>query len=463
MPVLEIPIGRREAKAKSPFVSSQSAINCFAERDPEPGIPDSIYGGPGLTEFADCGAMPIRGAYTFGDSVLAVSGDTLYTIDENGDETARGAITGYDPVIISDNGTHAAIVADAITYLWDGTTLSAITDPDFRVASSVDFLDQYLAFSERDASRYFLSDLASASSYDALQVATAEYKPDRLLRVFADGGELLLFGTKTVEGRYNAGSSPFPLQKTQTRLDYGLAGRDAVARIDNTVAWLAPDGTLRTLRSDSPIAVADPSITTAIQGWTNPGSARAFSFSIRGHEWLALRHAQGCYLWDATTGLWSRRQSHNSDTWRVACGTRAFGHELFGDAESGKIWRLNPDSHAEGSDPLVRSLVSRTLGPGGAPFTLNKVEIEMEVGVGLATGQGSNPQVWLELSHDGGRTYGSRMLRSMGAMGNRNLRVAWNGPFGDFLPHGGVIKLSCSDPVPFVVTRAWADITVNRP
>lgn len=464
MPRLEIPVGRREAKAKSPFVSSQGAVNCFAERDPEPAIPDALYGGPGLDEFAEIGQGPIRGVYTFGDQVLAVAGDQLYTVDANGAGTARGVITGYDPVVISDNGFQAAIVADAITYIWDGTTRSQITDPDFRVASSVDFIDQYLAFTAKGpGGLYFLSDLADTTSFDALQVATAESKPDDLVRLMVDSGELLLFGTETVEGRYNAGTSPFPLAKTQTNLAYGLAGRDAIARIDNTVAWLAHDFTIRTLRGGSPLAVADPAITAAIQGWTNPGLARAFTISARGHEWFVLRHAQGCLVWDATTGLWARRESHLSPTWRVACAARAFNSEILGDANQGKLWRLNPDTHAEGSDPLVRTLVSHTLGPGGAPFTLNSLEVEMEVGVGLPFGQGSDPKIGLELSRDGGRSYGARMLRSMGKMGKRNHRVVWQGPFGDFLPHGGVIKLSCSDPVPFVITKAWADLTVNRP
>lgn len=461
---VEIPVGRREAVSKSPFVSSQSAINCFVERDPEPGVPDSIHGGPGLVEFADIGDGDIRGTHLFNGALLAVAGDSLYSVDANGAETSIGPIAGYDPVVISDNGAQAAIVSDSTSYLWDGATLSAINDPDFRRASSVDFISQVLLFSEHNSGRYFTSELADGSSYNALDIATAETRPDKLVRVLVSANEALLFGELGVEGLYFSGKpTGVPLSPTQTNLEYGLAGRDAVCKIDNTVAWLAHDMTIRTLRDGSPLAIADPAITSMIQGWTDPGSARAFAFSIRGHEWMAIRHSQGCVLWDATTQLWHRRESHGSPTWRVANSIRAYGHVLLGDASVGKLWRLDPDAQDEGGEPMVRTLVSRTLGPAGLPFTLEAIELEAESGVGLATGQGSDPKIWMQLSRDGGRTYGTRLERSMGTMGNRNVRVCWSGPFGDFPPHGGVIKFACSDPVRLTITKAWAEITPARP
>lgn len=459
---VEIPLGKREARAKSPFVSSQSLVNCFVEIDPEQG--PGIYGGPGLTEFAECGDGDVRGLSELNENLLAVSGDTLYTVDENGDETAIGAISGYDPVVMASNGSQVAIVSDATSYVYDGSTLTPINDPDFLRAYSVDFLAQTHIFSKYDSGVFFTSALADATDYDALDKATAEFKPDKLLRVFSVGKTVLMMGEKSVEEYYYSGKpNGVPLSATQTVLDYGIIGRDAVALIDNTAAWLAHDLTVRTLRSASPIAIADPAITTQIQGWANPSLTRGFNLSGRGHEWLVLRNPDGCVWWDATTQLWSTRQSYKSSTWRGACGFYKFNKQLIGDASSGKIWRLDADAHAEGSDPIIRTTVSRTLGPGGRPFSLDAVELEVEVGVGLATGQGSSPTVYMQLSRDSGVTYGARMERSIGASGNRNLRVRWQGPFGDFQPHGGVIKFGISDPVRFVATKMWAEITPNNP
>lgn len=459
---VEIPLGKREARAKSPFVSSQSLINGFVEIDPEQG--PSIYKGPGLTQFADCANGAIRGMLELGDNALAVSGDALYTVNSSGTATAIGAISGYDPVVMASNGSQVAIVSDATSYVFNGTTLTPINDPDFLRAYSVDFLRQTMIFSKYDSGVFFTSEIADAEAYDALDKATAEFKPDKLLRVFSVGNNVLMMGEKSVEEYYYSGKpNGVPLSPTQTVLDYGIAGRDAVALVDNTAAWLAHDGTVRTLREASPIAVADPAITAQIQRWTDISLTRAFTLTGGGHEWLVLRNPSGCLWWDATTQLWSARQSYSSSTWRGVCGLFKFKKQLVGDADTGKIWQMSESVHAEGSDPLVCSIISRTMGPGGRPFTLEAIELECEPGVGLATGQGSDPKVYLQLSRDSGVTYGARMERSLGASGNRNVRVRWQGPFGDFPPHGGVIKFGISDPVRFVATRMWAEFTPNSP
>ena len=459
---VEIPIGMRQEKARSPFVTSQSLINCYAENLPQAGW--SVYGGPGLVQFGECGNGPIRGSHDFNGELLAVSGDMLYSVDENGDATAVGSIAGYAPVIISNNGVHAAIVSDSTSYLYDGSTATPINDPDFLTAASVDFLKQVLIFTKLNSGVFFTSELADAVDYDALDKATAEAKPDKLRRVFVTGNEALMLGERSVEGYYFSGKPDgVPLSPTQTYLDYGLAGRDAVCAIDNTVAWLSHLLDFRTLRDQTPLAIADPAIVSMIQGWTNPETARMFSFAAGGHEWMAVRHADGCALWDATTRLWSMRQSHGIDTWRAASSVWAYNKNILGDATDGTLWTLDPNTHAEGSNPLVRTMVSHTLGPGGAPFTLDKVELEVETGVGLATGQGSDPKIWMQLSRDGGRTYGARLERSLGLMGKRNTIVVWQGPFGDFPTHGGVIKFGVSDPVRFTVTKCWAEYTGLRP
>jgi len=460
---VEIPVGMRQAKARSPFVSSQSLVNSFVEIDPDEG--PAVYGGFGLTQFADCGDGEIRGADEFNETALFVSGDTLFKVDENGEETAIGPIPGYDPVIISNNGLQAVIQSDSTSYVLESdlTTLSAINDTDFQRSTSVAFLKQVIISTIYNTGRFQTSNLANASAYDALDIATAEAKPDKLHRVIVSGQEALMMGYRSVEGYYFSGKADgVPLSPTQTYLDYGLIGRMAATGIDNTIAWLAHDKTVRTLREASPLAIADPSITSLIQGWSDAGSTRAFTVSTGGHEWMVLRNAEGCVMWDATTQLWSKRESHGSDTWRGVCGVQAYGQQLIGDGTDGKIWKADANVHAEGSDPLVRTLISRTLGPGGRPFTLEAIELEVEVGVGLATGQGSSPQIWMQLSRDGGETWGGRMQRSLGLMGNRNLRVIWQGPFGDFLPRGGVIKFGVSDPVRLVVRKAWADITPNQ-
>lgn len=77
---------------------------------------------------------------------------------------------------------------------------------------------------------------------------------------------------------------------------------------------------------------------------------------------------------------------------------------------------------------------------------INRLEFVMQTGVGLVTGQGSDPKVMVRLSRDGGFTWGPEMLLSVGAIGQYNWRV-FTTRLGR--ARNPVVEVSCSDPVPF--------------
>lgn len=465
MPRAEIPLAAGDARAASRFISSRTLVNSFVEVS---GGRPVLYGGPGFTLRKTLDTLPLRGLYPFGDTLIAVSGDRLYTVTQSGTATDRGNIETTGPIDISDNGLQVMIVGDTKSYVLDGTTfaLTQITDPDFYPASSVDFIDQYMAISVAGGSTFQISALANASSWSALDLATAETRPDLLTRVWVDNRDLLLMGRETIEGWYNSGASPFPFERTQLFLEIGIAGRDCVAKIDNSVAFLANDGTVRIIRGGTALVISTPEIASVIASWNTPGNAQAFAFTLRNHSFWVLRHTDGCVMWDASVPAeyaWSVRKSYGSQTWRIAYTCGIWSQTLLGDAETGKIYTMSPDVHAEADQPLVRELVSSAMGPTGVPFTLNAIEIAFEPGVGIVSGQGSDPETWMELSRNSGRTFGARMTRKLGRRGEYAKRVVWQSGYGQFRPEGGVIRLGCSDPVPWVLRQAFADFTPDRP
>jgi len=462
MPRVPMPIPARLGAVKSRFVSSQTIVNGYVEVSQQSG--PAIYGGPGLTLFATCGDGPIRGVLDFSGTLVVVSGQTLYTVTQTGAVAPIDTIGGTGAVVMAHNGAQVVIVADDAntSYVLDGATVSAITDPDFPIASSVDFIDQYFVFTRKGTQQFFVSALADGTAYDATDVASAEAKPDNLLRVIVDNREVMLFGTKSGEGWYNAGDADFPLARSTTFVEYGLVGRDAVAKADNTIFWLAADNTIRALRGGTPQVISDHAVSNTIETWADPSATRAFAFTFRGHTFFILRNPDGCIAIDAATGLPFERRSYGLDTWRIVCTESIWGQTVLGDYETGAIYLLDDDAHDENGTPLVREWTTATLSPSGTPFTLDEVEIELEAGVGLVSGQGENPVAWIQVSRDSGESYGSRIEREIGRRGERELRVVWE-DFGQLPPHGGVIKFGISDPVRMTVTRAWATFTEDRP
>ena len=59
----------------------------------------------------------------------------------------------------------------------------------------------------------------------------------------------------------------------------------------------------------------------------------------------------------------------------------------------------------------------------GKELRYNALEIGVEVGVGLQTGQGSNPLISLQLSKDGARTWSSWFTQEMGSVGEYQKKV----------------------------------------
>jgi hypothetical protein len=54
------------------------------------------------------------------------------------------------------------------------------------------------------------------------------------------------------------------------------------------------------------------------------------------------------------------------------------------------------------------------------------LQIDFETGVGVYTGQGSDPQAMLRWSDDGGRTWSNTHTKTIGAIGNYKTRVKFD-------------------------------------
>lgn len=86
---------------------------------------------------------------------------------------------------------------------------------------------------------------------------------------------------------------------------------------------------------------------------------------------------------------------------------------------------------------------------------LSRLEVLMQQGVGLSTGQGSAPIVMLRISRDGGSTWGYEIQMSVGALGQYDFRTYVNrlGRGRNF-----VVELACSDPVFFAFLDCYVDL-----
>jgi len=449
-------------------ISAQDVVNCYAEKEP----PDAktqiaLLGSPGLTAWGSCDGGPIRGMHVMGGVLYVVSGQRLYSVPSTGGLGAvlGGNVLGSGIVSMVDNGTQLCIVNGSQGYIFTTTTgFSVISDPNFHGANTVTFFDDYFVFDWAGTNKFFISNILDGTTYSGLDFASAEVSPDYVICIVNQQENLLIFGGDTIEGWFDAGAANFPFQRIDgATIERGCIAPLATAKEDNSVFFLGDDGIFYRLNGIQPVRVSTHAIEEEWQTYQTLTDAYCFSLTHQGHKWVFITFvsANATWVFDIATNLWHRCRSwdvnNNSlQRWRGNCFAKAYGMNLIGDAFSGQIGILDPTSSQEFGSTMQMSATGATIHNDRRRVFIPNFELDIETGVGLTSGQGSDPQVMLEWSRDGGRTFGAlQSWSAMGKIGAYTTRLRWtrNGQAKQWTP-----RITISDPVRRTIIAAHADL-----
>lgn len=436
-----------ESYDKTPSTTAR-LVNCFIEQLPaDAKSPTLLSRSPGIATWATVGTGPIYGLLAALQSLFVVSGTKLYSVDSSGTATLLGDVGAITSIDMAANTNSVVVVNTPNAFYWDGTTFGQITDVDFtsRGASAVEFINNFLLFMEPNSGRFFGADLGSATSFNSLQFATAEASPDELVGMIVDHVQVVLFGTESVEVWDNTPISGFPFQRaTNGYVEIGCFNGKSVAKLDNSVVWLANDYTVRRLDGVTPVRISQHGIEQLIQNATI-STANAFSYSQGGHLFYVLSFNEVTVVYDATTGKWHERQTYGYDNWIAGTHATAYGYELAGSTQSGVIGILSKDTFQDLGLTQVMSWRYQPIYNEEKRAFHDEIEVGLEVGVGLTTGQGSDPEMMSRYSDDSGKTWLSLPNRKIGPIGNYRTKVKWN-KCGS-TNNARVYEKSVSDPV----------------
>jgi hypothetical protein len=298
-----------------------------------------------------------------------------------------------------------------------------------------------------------------------LQYASKEAYTDDLSAVAVDNGNLVLLGFVSQEYWQDTGNFPFPFQRIAgSPTDVGLLARFSIARCAGELFYLAKTrrGGISVVRNQNyqPIPVSTPDMDFLFLNYANPGDAIAFGYRINGHDFYQISFQQDAATWlyDATTGLWSQLESYGVTRSYGNRATQLNNQLMVADYRNGNIYRLDNDSYTDDGQPIIRELITPHFFKGDSFNKLHiyRLRLDMEQGVGTAGGQGQNPQVMLQVSRDGGFTWGNEMWTSFGAQGEFLRRAEWR-RLG--VSRNYVFKFRISDPVKVVLIGAAAYAT----
>jgi hypothetical protein len=396
------------------------------------------------------------------DSLFVVSGTKLYRVDSAGTATELGDIGAFTSIDMDANTDSVVVVNTPNAFYWDGTAFGQISDADFtsRGAAEVEFINNYLLFREPDSGRFFGADLGSATSFDSLQFATAEASPDRLVGMKTDHVQEILFGTGSVEVWDNAAISGFPFQRAiNGYVEIGCFNGKSIAKLDNSVVWLANDYTVRRLDGVTPVRISHHGVEQLIQDSTI-STANAFSYSQGGHLFYVLNFNEVTVVYDATTQKWHERQTYGMDNWSAGSHASAYGYELVGHRSTNQLGILSKDVFSEWGGVQRMSWRYQPIYNDEKRAFHDSLEIGLKTGVGLTSGQGSDPEMMMRYSDDSGMTWIDLANKRIGPIGNYRTKVKWdrNGSTNSARVYEGAV----SDPVDIQIFDTQAAIRGGR-
>jgi hypothetical protein len=484
MPTVNIPITGGFYESNSLPVSAQECNNWYVNPVVTQGLAQEVlFGTPGLTQLVTSGTDAKefnRGSHVKNEIPYFVNGTTLYrlnrTLDSLNQEVfdieALGTVEGSRDVSMSDNGNQLVILnPGGAAYIFDedaDTPFQTITDVDFRANGNpqyVVFLDGYFIFST-DEKKFIVSALNDGLSYNALDFGTAEADPDQITRPVVLQNQLFIIGSLTTEVFRNIGGSGFPFQRVQGYIfDKGSVAPASVTNSDNSFFMLGGGvneaSSVWLFSGNGYQKITTPAIDTLINAATDSERANSFgwSYSEGGSTFLAINIGQVTLVYDLASRKWHQRSSViDEETFRFRGNSlvTAYGRVLIGDSQDGRVGVLDRDTYDEYGESIRRVASSPTFSAGLVNTKVAMVEATVESGVGNAAS--TDPQMSMDYSDDGGKTFVYPRTRSMGKIGEYKRRVVWrrNGAF----PRFRILRFTMSDAVKPVLISISAQVSV---
>lgn len=463
-------------RSQSPNADAETCINLYLEAI-ESDLGKSraaLYPAPGFSAFSTLTQSPCRGQFAQDGRMWAVGGNRVYEVSDVGAVTDRGLVArDSNPATFAcsgDAGRQLFITSGDQGYILNLDT-HVLTNPVSDVTMG-GYVDGYFLGLDAALSRVRVSDLLDGSTWGALQIFDRTAAPDPWISMLIAYREVWLFGSETSEVWYDAGTSPMPFRPVPNVLmPWGIHAAFSAALLDGAPTWLASNvqGACVVVRADgyTPVRISNHAVEYAISTYATTTDARAWSYQAQGHSFYVLTFPSAGVTWvyDATTGQWHQRLFWDAPNaqwtaYRPGFHAYAFGKHLVGDRLTGVIYDMALDYSTDVDGAAMRrQRRSPHVSDAAVRLFCKTFQVDLEAGLGLTTGQGSDPQVMFRFSTDGGKTWSHERHLTAGALGAYLARCKTDrvGSGRDY-----VFEITMSDAIPWRIVAAYADIDQGR-
>lgn len=410
----------------------------------------------------------IRGmlANPAGTRLWVVDDNHLFAVNSAGDRTWVGNVSSRRGPIDMKLGVSQLVIADgAYGYVYDleEESFDRIEADGWLGSFTVSYLNGYFTFIDPNSQTLFYSAIEDATSIDALDFATANASPDKLVGQATTGRALILFGEIKSEVWQETGDADAPLApNVGTIIEAGLMARATAKTMDNTVYWLGRDesgsGMVYRLEGFQARRVSNRALEEKIQESIRDGNdlsvSVAYAYQQDGHSCYVLQvpGLETTWVYDASSQQWHERAELVNGVYQQHRGrfhAYAFGKHIVG-GDDGYLYAYDPALNQNAGDVLVRDRIS----PHLATASLNRLSFprfEIDCTVGEGKELGAEAKVMLRYSDDGGQNWSPWRTATLGSIGQYKARARWLrcGSARDRVWH-----VRCTDNVPFAIVNA---------
>lgn len=486
--------------------SSQRTINYYIERyaDEDGGTKSKqvLKMTPGATMVNDISEInggltaPCRGLFYSSSGPAPHYESRLYGVFGNGVYRWDASLTtpyhigdissSSDAVSMTDNGLggYFVIVDGYNMYRYplasedDNGVFEAIELP-FQAGSTTDriqpthvcFLGQRLILNHRYGNQFFYSKLASTEfDFDTnADWYSAEQSADIINALKICNGNLWIFGPRSVEIWRTTDNFDAPYAYLSGSAQaIGCKSPDSVAVISDKIFWLGGsdvgNDTVYMGQSQTMKRVSTMGIEDQILSLSNRDKAIGWAYGSDGNQFYVLSFvvSNRTFVYEASTNTWCERLARdvNSANWLVypyVYGTFAGDQIYVGTLNGSALCYLDRDKYTEwNGEVIVRQRISPVYWSNLNNVIIKELVVDGFVGATpYLTEDGSDPKILLNISKDGGSTYGNTKEKSIGKQGNYHKLIRWS---AQGMGRELVFKFTYSEPVPFTIYQMRLDI-----
>lgn len=429
---------------RAPFLSTSDRLNCVVELTDNGRQAAALLGLPGLISVLNFGAQPARaffvkeGTQTF---YVAVGNQIVLASPNVPLVTIATLTTDSGPVWMDDNGTQLFINdgVTALVYTYATGAATPVTNINFPAGARGGVFLQgrfwvyTTATAGANAGRVYASNPYDGLTWDGLNFFTPAARPTGIVAVIRWFNDLVVIGQRSVEwwtGTPTVITGALGFQPSaNANTEVGGSAEQGVASVNQRLFFVGhgegPVGVYE-IQGYNVQRVSTPAIDDALSALNGSATAICCGYLASGHGLFQVTvpgqtsASAGTFVFDTLTNLWSRRSSYNQPYYRGLLAAHTNTTAYTTDAFTGTLYALSPTAYDEAGQPMECEVTSTHLLKEGDMLVINKIQIDMETGVGKA---GTTPRGIIQVSKDGGHTWGMERFVDLGKVGEYTRRA----------------------------------------